>query len=127
MGWISRVGVVASGCAMLALAGCASLSCAPTHSSGGNAFADAVTGSVGNGLAPREMIEKCQQAVLDAAEAYRVVQVTVWSDGAPQTTPDGVIARLLVKSVYLRQHGRETRTAHIQCRLNRAGEVVALM
>jgi hypothetical protein len=111
---------------VLALAGCASLICAPTHSSH-NAFADAVTGSVGNGLAPREIVEKCQQAVLDAAEPYRIVQVTVWSDGASQTIADGVIAPLLVKSIYLRQHGRETRTARIHCRLNTAGEVVALM
>ena len=127
MGWISRVGVVASGCVVLALAGCASLLCAPTHSSSSYAFADAVTGSVGNSLVPHEMIEKCQQAVLDAAGPYRIVQVTVWSDGAPRTTPDGVIAPLFVKSVYLRQHGRETRAARIQCRLNTAGEVVALM
>ena len=115
------------GCALLALAGCASLLCAPTHSSGGDAFADAVTGSVGNGLPPYALVEKCQRAILDAAGPYRIVQVTVWSDGAAQTTADGVIAPLLVTSVYLRQHGRETRTARIQCQLNRAGEVVALM
>ena len=127
MGWISRVGAVASGCVTLALAGCASLLCAPTYSSGGDAFAGGVTGAVGTGLAANAFIEKCQQAVLDASGPYRVVQVTVWSDGPTSTTPEGVIAPLLVKSVYLRQHGRETRTARIQCWLNTAGEVVALL
>ena len=126
MGWISCVGVVASGCVVLALTGCASLLCAPTHSSGGETFAD-TTGALGDGFAAGELIEKCQQAVLESAGPYRIVQVTGWSDGPAQSTPDGVIAPLVVKSVYLRQHGRETRTARIQCRLNRAGEVVALL
>jgi hypothetical protein len=126
MGWISRVGAVASGCVVLALAGCASLLCVPTHP-GGEAFADGATGALGSGLADNELIEKCQQAVLDAGEPYRVVQVTVWSDGPARSSPDGMIAPLVVKSVYLRQHGRETRTAHVQCRLNHAGEVVALL
>ena len=126
MGWVSCVGVVASGCVVLALTGCASLLCAPTHSSGSDAFAEA-TGTLGNGPGANELIEKCQQAILEAAGPYRIVQVTVWSDGAAQSTPDGVIAPLVVKSVYLRQHGRETRTGRIQCRLNRAGEVVALL
>jgi hypothetical protein len=124
MGWISRVGVVAF--VALALAGCTSLWCAPTRLSGGAAFAEA-TGALGGGPAAHEVIEKCQQAVLDASEPYRVVQVTVWNDGEPHITRDSVIAPLLVKSVYLRQHGRETRTARIQCKLNRAGEVVSLL
>jgi len=76
--------------------------------------------------ASSELIGKCHDAVLQAAKPYGAARVAFSTAGERKTEADDVTAPIMVTAVYLRQGGPESRRAVVECRLNEAGDVIAL-
>ena len=76
--------------------------------------------------APDAVVRACVQAIATAAEPYYVVSVDVASSGPLRQERRGVVAPLEVRIQYARQGGIEVRESQVDCRLDEAGDVVAL-
>jgi hypothetical protein len=112
---VALVAFSVTGCAPLVCALCATFASAPA---GTQADSDTISA---------ELTSKCHDAVLRAAEPYGLVRAAFSRLGAIRASDEGAIAPILVTAVYLRRSGEETRRALIECRLDDAGNVIALI
>ena len=77
--------------------------------------------------APRAILTACREGIIQAALAFDPVRVDAVSAGDIRATENGGrIAPLVVRIVYDRQGGYETREAEVACHLDAAGAVVSL-
>jgi hypothetical protein len=77
--------------------------------------------------APPEILNACRNGIVQAAQPFDAVRVDAVSAGSVQGTHDGgQIAPLVVRIVYDRQGGYETREAAVACHVDAAGSVVSL-
>ena len=89
-------------------------------------FMQAVAMAVQPG-APPEILTACRNGIIQAALPYDPVRVDAVSAGDIQATENGGrIAPLVVRIVYDRQGGYETREAEVACHVDAAGAVVSL-
>jgi hypothetical protein len=78
-------------------------------------------------VVPIAIIAACRKGITKAASAYDYVQVDVVGTGSVQTVEGGrQIAPLVVRIVYDRQGGYETREARVSCHVDALGNAVAL-
>jgi hypothetical protein len=117
-------GVKIIGAALVALSitGCARFACALCAGLVATAPATLPDGDA----ASAELTGKCHEAVLKAAEPYGLARAAFSSLSAVRASHDGAIAPIFVTAVYRRRGGEETRQAVIECRLDDAGNVIAL-
>jgi hypothetical protein len=122
LGISGGVRVVGVACVALAVTGCAPLACALCA-----ALAIGPTPPPESDPISAELTAKCHDAVLKAAEPYGLVRAAFSSLGAIRPSHDGVVAPIFVTAVYLRRGSEEKRQALIECRLDDAGNVIALI
>jgi len=88
----------------------------------GNAF-DSLTPQ----FVPRAIVAACREGIIKAARAYDPVQIDVAGAGRVQRVQEGgQIAPLVVRIVYDRQGGYETRKARVSCYVDARGNAVSL-
>lgn len=76
---------------------------------------------------PPQVVVACRQSILQAAEPYGLVRVSVVSQGQTMQMTDGSYrAPVLTQVVYEREGGYEVRQAPIWCELNEGGAVIGL-
>ncbi len=76
---------------------------------------------------PGQIVQACRTSIVTAAIPYGAIRVDAASAGHASRMPDGgLMAPLEVRVEYARANARQVRQSRIACRLNGAGEVVAL-
>jgi hypothetical protein len=90
-------------------------------------FAEAITVVSLQPTAPIEVIAACREGIIQAALPFNPVRVDAVSAGGLRTSEDGgQVAPLVVRIVYDRAGGYETREAEVSCRVDDTGAVVSL-
>ena len=75
-----------------------------------------------------DVLSACRETVVEAAQAYGMVDVTVSRHGPPRRLTDGgQLAHIFTRITYRHENGYEVRQAPIWCRLDDAGAVSALL
>jgi len=98
--------------------------CERDASEGEALFAQAMTAVA---RVPTAVVAACREGIIKAASAYDPVQVDVVGAGNAQLLEGGgQIAPLVVRIVYDRQGGYETREARVGCQVDAFGKAVSL-
>jgi hypothetical protein len=105
---------------------CGTASSAHCDHNGGEALFARATAAAIAGV-PTAIIAACREGIIRAAQPYDPIQVDVVGAGsAQQLKAGGQIAPLVVRIIYDRQGGYETREARVGCHVNALGQAVAL-
>lgn len=91
-------------------------------------YVGAITALASFNSAPQATVTACRNGIIEGARPYDPVQVDAVSAGeVVAVNGGGHLAPLVVRIVYAREGGYEIREAEVQCQLDAAGTVVALV
>jgi hypothetical protein len=78
-------------------------------------------------IVPTEIVAACRKGIINAAKPYDPVEVDVVGAGRVQRVEEGgQIAPLVVRIIYDREGGYETREARVRCYVDSLGNAVSL-